>query len=108
VLVHEQSRGLLRDELECLVVGVRGRVWHPAVRKLADRPRRLSPLEQVEADVDLAGDLDAGEADLPVAHRGVHVADREHPTGLANGEVDPCPNPGQVVVEVAAVTAGEP
>ena len=69
------------------------------------RPRRLLPLQQVEADVHLAGDLDAGEADLAVAHRGVHVADGEHAAGLPDREEDARALAVPVVVEVAAVPA---
>ena len=108
MLVDEQPRGLLRDELQRLVVGVGGRVREPAVGELGHGPGRLLALQQVEADVDLAGDLDAGEADLAVAHRRVHVADREHPARLAHREVDPRALAVQVVVEVAAVLPGEP
>src|SRR5207248_3126646 len=78
----------LGDELQRGFEAVRRRVREPPVGELGHRPRRLLPLEQVEADVDLAGDLDAGEADLAVAHRRVHVADREHAPGAAHGEVD--------------------
>jgi len=57
--------------------------------ELRHGPRALLALQQVEADVDLAGDLDACEADLAVAHGGVHVADREHAAGLPHREVHP-------------------
>src|SRR5205814_9658742 len=87
-LVDEQLGRLLAAELERVAVVVGGRVRDPAALELRDRPRRLLALEQVEADVDLACDLDAGEADLAVAHRGVHVADREHSSLLAHGKVD--------------------
>src|SRR5205823_4357202 len=59
------------------------------------------------ADIDLPRNLDAREADLPVAHRGMHVADREHRAGLADREVDLCAFAVKVIVEVAAVAAGE-
>ena len=108
MLVDEQPRRLLGDERERLAVLRRGRVRQPAVGELGHRPRRLLPLQEVEADVDLAGDLDAGEADLAVAHRRVHVADREHAAGLADGEEDARAGAVPVVVEVAAVPAGEP
>ena len=107
VLVDEHPRRLLRDELERVRVVVGGGVGEPAVGELRHRPRRLLALQHVEADVDLAGDLDAGEADLAVAHRRVHVADREHPAGLPHGEEDRRPLAVEVVVEVAAVPAGE-
>jgi hypothetical protein len=83
-------------------------VGHPAVGELGHRPGRLLALQQVEPDVDLTGDLDAGEADLAVAHRGVHVADGEHPPWPPHGEVDPRALPVPVVVEVAAVATSEP
>src|SRR5207237_4756876 len=60
-----------------------------------------------EADCYLVRDLDAGEADLAVAHRRVHVTDREHPARPADPEEDARARAVQVVVEVAAVTAGE-
>jgi len=60
-------------------------VHDPAVGKLGDGPCALLPFQQPDADRHLAGDLDAGEADLAIAHRRVHVADREHAAGLAHG-----------------------
>ena len=98
------------SETSCERVGVVGRrrVRHPAVVELGHRPGRLLAVEHVEADVDLAGDLDAGEADLTVAHGGVHVADREQPAGLPHGEEDPRAVAVQVVVEIAAVLPGHP
>ena len=80
----------------------------PAVGKLRHRPGRLLALQHVEADVDLARDLDAGEADLAVAHRRVHVAHGEHAAGLAHGEEDLRAFAVEMVVEIAAVPAGEP
>ena len=80
----------------------------PAVGELRHRPGSLLALEQVDADRHLARDLDAGEADLAVAHRRVHVADREHPARLAHRQVDRRAGAVQVIVEVAAVAAGEP
>ena len=75
--------------------------------QLGDRPAALLALQQADADRHLARDLDAGEAHLAVAHRGVHVADREHPARLAHRQVDGRAGAVQVVVEVAAVLAGE-
>ena len=74
--------------------------------ELGDGPHRLLALQHVEAGDDLAADLDAGAADLPVAHRRVHVADREHAAGLAHGEEELRARPVLVVVEVAAVLSG--
>ena len=108
VLVDEEPRRLLRNEGEGFGVLGRRRVRQPAVRELGHRPCRLLALEDVEAHVDLAGDLDAGEADLAVAHRRVHVADREHAAGLSDGEEDARARAVPMVVEVAPVAAGEP
>src|SRR5205807_1947042 len=108
VLVDKHPRRLLADELKRVRVVVRGGVGEPAVGQLRDRPRRLLALEHVEADVDLACDLHAGETDLPVAHGRVHVADGEHPARLAHGEEDLRALAVQVIVEVAAVHPGEP
>src|SRR5207244_1692333 len=58
-LVNQQLGRLLRAELERVAVVVGGRVRHPAALELGHRPGRLLALEQVEADVDLAADLDA-------------------------------------------------
>src|SRR3954469_16287411 len=105
-LVDEELRRLLGAELQRVRVVQRSRVRDPAVGKLGHRPRRLLALQQVEADVYFARDLDAGEADLAVAHRGMHVADGEHAARLAHGEVDPRALAVQVVVEVPAVAGG--
>ena len=78
-----------------------------AVGELGHRPRRLLAREDIEADVDLAGDLDAGEADLAVAHRRVHVADGEQAAGLPDREVDRRAFAVVVVVEVPSVPARE-
>ena len=78
----------------------------PAVGELRHRPRSLLALQKRDADRHLAGDLDTGEADLAVAHRRVHVADRQHPARLADREVDGCAGSVQMVVEVPAVLAG--
>src|SRR5437868_11895162 len=107
VLVDEHPRGLLADELERVRIVVGGGVGEPAVGELGDRPAGLLALEHVEADVDLSGDLHAGEADLAVAHGRVHVADGEHPARPAHGEEDLRALPVQMVVEVAAVHPGE-
>src|ERR671930_439159 len=111
VLVDEEPGGLLAHELQRVVVVVRGGVRDPAVAELRHRPRRLLALQDVEAHGRLARDLDAGEADLAVAHRRVHVADGEHPALLPHREVDARALAVQVVVEVAAVpprkTVGE-
>src|SRR5919198_3237151 len=107
VLLDEEPRGLLANELQRVVVVVRGGVRDPAVAELRHRPGRLLALQDVEAHGRLARDLDAGEADLAVAHRRVHVADGEHPAGLADGEEDARARAVHVVVEIAAVTAGE-
>ncbi len=105
-LVDEEPRALLDGQVERLhEVRARGAVHDPAVGELGHRPRSLLALEQVDADRHLAGDLDAGEADLAVAHRRVHVADREHPARLPHGQIDGRARPVQVVVEVAAVLA---
>ena len=77
----------------------------PAVGELGHRPRSLLALQQRDADRHLAGDLDTCEADLAVAHRRVHVADRQHPARLADREVDGCAGAVQMIVEVAAVLA---
>src|SRR2546421_8056845 len=107
VLVDKEPRRLLADELQRVAVVVGGGVREPAVAKLRHRPGRLLALEQVEAHGHLAGDLDAGEADLTVAHRGVHVPDGEHPARLPDREVDARAGAVQVVVQIAAVAAGE-
>ena len=88
MLVDEEPCRLLRDELQRVAVVVGGGMRDPPVTELRHRPGRLLALEQVEAHGHLAGDLDAGEADLAVAHRGVHVADREHAARLPHGEED--------------------
>ena len=75
----------------------------PAVGELRHGPAPLLALQEPDPDRHLAGDLDAGEAHLAVAHRCVHVADREHPAGLAHRQVDLRARAVQVVVEVAAV-----
>jgi hypothetical protein len=108
VLVDEHPRGLLGDELQRVVERVRGGVRHPAVGELGHRPDCLLALEQIEADVHFACDLDAGEADLAVAHRGVHVADREQPSRLPHREEDRRTLAMQVVVEIPAVSPREP
>src|SRR3954465_3607895 len=59
VLLHEQACCSPRHEGERLVVLGRCRVGQPAVCELSHRPRRLFPLEDVEAEVYLSGDLDA-------------------------------------------------
>src|SRR5207302_2235466 len=64
-------------------------------------------LQDVEANVDLACDLDACEADLAVAHRRVHVTDAEHPARLPHREEDARTLAVKVVVEVAAVRSCE-
>ena len=66
VLVDEHFRCLLGDELQRVVVGIGRRVGEPAVGELGDGPGRLFSLQQVEADVDFACDLDALDDDLGV------------------------------------------
>jgi hypothetical protein len=93
-LVDEQAGAFFAGLLNRLAdVAARGAVRDPAGFELGHGPGRLLGFEEAEAHRHLAGNLDAGAADLPVAHRRVHVADGGHPARLPDREVDPRTRP---------------
>ena len=62
--------------------------------------------EEIDAHRDLGVDLDAGAADLAVAHRGVDVAERQQRAGDVDRQVDARAGRGRVEVDVAALGPG--
>ncbi len=70
-------------------------------------PVQLEALHQLHAAGDFRRDLDAGAAQLGVAHRGVNVAHLQERAGDADGEVQARALGDLLVVHVAAVAADE-
>ena len=105
MLVRQQPHGVAVREFDGLLhrLGARDRLDRvPGVDERSfERDRGL--FDNFERHIDLGADLDAGPAHLPVGHRGLRVAHREHRALLEDREVRGRPGRHVRRVEVAAV-----